>query len=145
MTNYNSQVGGGEFRIQFETTDREHYERVQQVIRDCIDERSAVEVRPKIIALDYDGTIALNSYPHAGTPNLPVIKRAIAEQAAGARLILWTCREGEELQIALDACRAWGLTFEAVNDNLPDLVEAWGGNSRKIFANEYWDDRAVAI
>lgn len=37
MTKYNSQVGGGEYHIQFETTDREHYERVQQVIRECID------------------------------------------------------------------------------------------------------------
>lgn len=42
MTKYNSQVGCGEFHIQFETTDREHYERVQQVIRECIDD--AVEV-----------------------------------------------------------------------------------------------------
>lgn len=37
MTKYNSQVGGGEFHIQFETNDREHYERVQKVIRECID------------------------------------------------------------------------------------------------------------
>lgn len=39
MTKYNSQVGCGEFHIQFETTDIEHYKRVQQVIRECIDEK----------------------------------------------------------------------------------------------------------
>ena len=100
---------------------------------------------PKIIALDYDGTVALNSYPHAGEPNWPVIEAAKTEKATGSRLILWTCREGEELKVAVEACREWGLEFDAVNDNLPELKQAWGNNSRKIFANEYWDDRAVEV
>lgn len=100
---------------------------------------------PKIIALDYDGTLALNSYPQAGDPNWPVIKKALAEQAEGAKLILWTCREGPELEIAVEACKSWGLEFEAVNDNAPQMKEAWGNNPRKIFANEYWDDRAIRI
>lgn len=143
MTKFNSQVGGGEYHIQFETNDREHYKRVQQVIRDCIDEQKPV--CKKIIALDYDGTIAVNSWPQAGDPNWPVIERAKAEVEAGAKLILWTCREGEELRVALDACREWGLEFAAVNDNLPELKEAFGNNTRKIFANEYWDDRAVTV
>lgn len=37
MTGFNSQVGGGEYHIQFETDNRKHYERVQQTIRDCMD------------------------------------------------------------------------------------------------------------
>lgn len=98
---------------------------------------------PKIIALDYDGTLALNSYPQAGDPNWPVINKALAEQAAGAKLILWTCREGDELAIALDACASWGLHIAAVNDNLPEMQRFFGNNPRKIFGNEYWDDRAV--
>lgn len=97
----------------------------------------------KIIAIDYDGTIALNSYPHAGDPNWPVIEKAKAEIEAGSKLILWTCREGAELCTALEACHKWGLQFAAVNDNLPEMRKAWGNNPRKIFANEYWDDRAV--
>lgn len=139
MTSYNSTAGFGEFKIQFETDNPSHYKRVQQAIRDCIDEC------PKIIALDYDGTIALNSYPHAGDPNWGIIRAALAEQATGSKLILWTCREGEELDIALAACAEWGLRFDAVNDNLPEMKAAWGNNPRKIFANEYWDDRAVEI
>ena len=31
--------------------------------------------------------------------------------------------------------------FDAVNDNLPEIVESFGSNCRKIFANEYIDDR----
>lgn len=139
MTGYNSQAGAGEYKIQFETDNKAHYERVQKAIRDCMDER------PKIIAIDYDGTIALNSYPHAGDPNWGVIENALAEQADGARLILWTCRHGKELEIALEACRRWGLEFDAVNDNLPEMQAVWGNNPRKIFANEYWDDRAVEV
>lgn len=97
----------------------------------------------KIIAIDYDGTIAIGTYPEAGEPNWPVINKAKAEQEAGARLILWTCRHGAALHTALDACAGWGLTFDAVNENPPDRVALWGADQRKIFAHEYWDDRAV--
>lgn len=99
----------------------------------------------KIIAIDYDGTIALDSYPHAGNPNWPVINKAKAEQEAGARLILWTCREGKELATALEACAEWGLFFEAVNDNPLSRQILYGNNPRKIYADEYWDDHAVPI
>ena len=99
----------------------------------------------KIIAIDYDGTIALDSYPHAGNPNWPVINKAKEEQAAGARLILWTCREGKERAKALEACAEWGLFFEAVNDNPLSRQILYGNNPRKIYADEYWDDHAVTI
>lgn len=142
MTNYNSQVGGGKFHIQFETNNKVHYEHVQQAIRECVDECATHD---KIIALDYDGTLALNSWPGVGVPNWPVIYRALLEQMKGTRLILWTCREGEKLEEALKACAEWGLQFSAVNENLPEMQKAWGNNPRKIFANEYWDDRAVEV
>lgn len=63
----------------------------------------------KAIAIDFDGCICTNAFPNIGAPNRSVIDKAIAEQAAGAGLILWTCREGELLQQALDACAQWGL------------------------------------
>ena len=97
----------------------------------------------KIIAVDYDGTIALDSYPHAGRPNWPVINRAKEEQANGARLILWTCRVGDELATAIEACAKWGLLFEAVNDNPLSRQILYGNNTRKVYADEYWDDHAV--
>lgn len=99
----------------------------------------------KIIAIDYDGTIALDSYPHAGKPNWTVINKAKEEQSNGATLILWTCREGEELNTALAACTEWGLYFNAVNDNPPGRQKIWGNNPRKIYADEYWDDHSVGI
>lgn len=75
----------------------------------------------KAIAIDFDGCICTNAFPDIGAPNRGVIDKAIAEQAAGAGLILWTCREGELLRQALDACAKWGLHFDAVNESLPLL------------------------
>lgn len=62
-------------------------------------------------------------------------------RAAG--LILWTCRAGKELDTAITACKEWGLNFDAVNQSLPEWIEAWGSDSRKVGADEYWDDKAV--
>ena len=53
------------------------------------------------------------------------------------------CRAGELLEAAVIYCRAMGLEFDAVNDNLPDLIELYGNNSRKISADIYIDDRAI--
>ena len=46
---------------------------------------------------------------------------------------------------AVEWCKEHELVFDAVNDNLPEIVEAFGGNCRKIFANEYIDDRNRSI
>ena len=61
----------------------------------------------------------------------------------GDRLILWTCRSGEQLEEALFFCMARGLVFDAVNENLPETIEQCGGDSRKIFADLYIDDRCA--
>ena len=36
-------------------------------------------------------------------------------------------------------------TFDAVNDNLPDIVELYGSNSRKITCDLYIDDKSIFI
>lgn len=97
------------------------------------------------IAIDFDGCLCVNAYPNIGAPNWGVIAKAKERQAAGAGLILWTCREGQLLQDAVDACRSWGLTFDAVNESLPDWIEAFGTRPRKVGATEYWDDKAVRL
>ena len=97
-----------------------------------------------IIAVDFDGCLCQNKYPDIGTPNYPVIDELINRQTDdGAKIILWTCRRDELLEDALAWCRNRGLRFDAVNENLPEIIEAFGGDCRKVYANEYWDDRAV--
>lgn len=37
------------------------------------------------------------------------------------------------------------MIFDAVNENLPEIIAEFGGDTRKIFANEYIDDRNVMM
>lgn len=97
----------------------------------------------KIIAVDFDGTLCTNCYPAVGFPNWVVIDYCKAQKAHGAKLILWTCRSGAILDAAVSWCKEQGLTFDAVNENLPEIIEAFGSDTRKIFANEYIDDLAT--
>lgn len=72
----------------------------------------------RAIAIDFDGCLCKpGAWPGIGAPNWRVIEAALKERADGAALILWTCREGDMLQQALDACKGWGLEFDAVNQS----------------------------
>lgn len=97
-----------------------------------------------VIAVDFDGTLCRDEWPLIGEPMDGTIAALLERQRAGARLVLWTCREGAALLEALEWARARGITFDAVNANLPEVLERFGGDTRKIYADEYWDDRAVA-
>jgi len=99
----------------------------------------------KIIAVDFDGTLVENKYPRVGDPiwdNIEAIKK---EKKAGAAVILWTCRVGRRLTDAVRTCDLYGIELDAVNENLPGIIQDFGGDPRKIFAHEYWDDRAVRM
>lgn len=99
----------------------------------------------KIIAVDFDGTLVENAWPEIGRPRWDVIDRLKEEQKEGAKTILWTCRTGKQLAEAIFWCLRHGIVFDAVNRNLPERVEQFGGDPRKISATEYWDDRAIHI
>ena len=96
-----------------------------------------------IIAVDFDGTLCYSNWPELGEPNRPLIKYLQAQQKSGNKLILWTCRAGEALEKAVSWCKDQNLTFDAVNDNLPEVIEMYGNNSRKITCDYYIDDKAV--
>jgi hydroxymethylpyrimidine pyrophosphatase-like HAD family hydrolase len=99
----------------------------------------------KIIASDFDGALCENKFPQIGEPKLKVIEALKKEKENGAKIILWTCREGSMLLEAVEWCKNLGLEFDAINDNLESTVSWMGYNSRKIYATEYWDDRAVSV
>lgn len=96
-----------------------------------------------VFGVDFDGTLSFGEYPGAGPANTDLINFLLARKRKGDKLILWTCREGEALQVALTFCHNNGLEFDAVNDNLPENVEKYGINSRKISCDFYIDDRAM--
>lgn len=99
----------------------------------------------KIIALDVDGCIVVNKWPEIGSPIEKNIKKIKEEIAKGTKVILWTNRIDERLVEAVNFCNDQGIRLDAVNENLPEVIAEFGGNPRKIFANEYWDDHAVLM
>ena len=99
----------------------------------------------EVIAIDFDGTLWETDWPRLVRPICPVIEMAKARKAAGDKLILWTCREGPELEAAVEACREQGLEFDAVNDNLPEAKAEWENNPRKVAADYYIDDKNLVF
>lgn len=97
-----------------------------------------------IYAVDFDGTIVTDAYPEIGQPNQELIIWLSDCKKAGDKLILWTCRTGEKLDEAVKWCmNNYNLKFDAVNANLPEMVERFGMDPRKIFADVFIDDRAI--
>ena len=99
----------------------------------------------KIIAVDFDGCLCQAAWPEIGLPNKHMIDKLILQRMLGNKVILWTCREGEMKDKAVEWCRHYGLEFDAVNANLPEMNAMYGNDSRKIGADEYWDDKAVNV
>lgn len=97
----------------------------------------------QVIAVDFDGTLCKQAWPEIGEENEILIEHLKEQQAAGAGLILWTNREGDLLEEAVEWCKAHGLTFDAVNANLPELIDLYKNDCRKINADIYIDDKAV--
>ena len=93
-----------------------------------------------IYAVDFDGTLCANKWPDIGEPNLPLIEFLKAEQDAGHKVILYTMREGELLDEAVDWLVGFDLWPDEINDNLKEIQEQWGNNPRKIYADVYIDD-----
>lgn len=95
----------------------------------------------KVIAVDFDGTLCENHWPDIGAPNVEVINYIKCQKLAGSKIILWTCRTDGDLKNALTWCKKQGLEFDAVNSNIPEAIELYGSDSRKIYADEYIDDK----
>lgn len=96
----------------------------------------------RVIAVDFDGVLCADRWPEIGEAYGAVIEAAKEERRRGAALILWTCRCGAALREAVAWCEDRGLVFDAVNENLPERIAVYGTESRKVSADEYWDDRA---
>ena len=99
----------------------------------------------QIIAVDFDGTLCFSKWPDCGEPNQALINYLKKWKSDGNKFILWTCRIGEDLSNAVAWCQEHGLEFDAINDNLPEIVDYYGSNSRKITCDWYIDDRNMQM
>jgi hypothetical protein len=94
------------------------------------------------IAVDFDGTIVEHEYPGIGKEKLFAFQTLKELNKLGANLILWTFRNGKELDEAVEYCRRNGVEFYAVNKNYPE--EIFNETiSRKIDADIYIDDKNI--
>ena len=95
----------------------------------------------KIIAVDFDGTIAEDRYPGIGKPMPFAFETLKMLQSDGHRLILWTYRTGKKLNEAVEFCREHGIEFYAVNKGFPEEDMQHPDTGRKIHADLFIDDR----
>ena len=85
------------------------------------------------IAVDFDGTIVEHKYPKIGEEipfAIDTLKMLIKDHH---KLILWSVREGDLLEEAVEWCRSRGVEFYAVNRDYPE--ETFSNNqhfSRKL-------------
>ncbi|MDE7024554.1 MAG: hypothetical protein K2O88_01575 [Paramuribaculum sp.] len=96
------------------------------------------------IAVDFDGTIVEHRYPEIGReiPNAVRTLKRMQDEMPDLRMILWTVREGELLDQAVQWCRERGLEFYAVNSNyIDDDPMDQSATGRKVTADIYIDDR----
>ena len=92
-----------------------------------------------VIACDFDGTITTENC----FPNIAPIREYAMEaihnlQAAGHKVILWTCREGKYLDEAREFLNRNGIEMDGYNYNPYYRLQ-----SRKIVADIYVDDKNV--
>lgn len=97
-----------------------------------------------IVAVDFDGTLAVTEYPTIISPIMQTIEFCKDRKAQGDTLILNTCRNGKALLEAVDWCGTQGITFDYVNENPPDRIAIWG-DCRKIYADIYLDDHNILL
>ena len=87
------------------------------------------------IALDFDGTVIANgSYPGIGEELDGAIPTLLRIQELGARIFLWTCRGGQELEDAQKYLLSRGVAL---------CVPYFLPGSGKPIADLYIDDRSL--
>ena len=93
------------------------------------------------IDVDFDGTIVEHRYPKIGEeiPFATETLKILAQERH--KLILWTVREGELLEEAIEWCRQRGVFFYSVNKDYPEEEKSHNGFSRKLKADLFIDDR----
>ena len=98
-----------------------------------------------VFAIDFDGTLCEDNFPNIGAEIPGRIKALQRLKKQGHKLILWTCRQNDEHGAHLDNAVKWcyerGIIFDAVNQNLPEVQEKWGGDTRKVYCDYYIDDK----
>lgn len=93
-----------------------------------------------IIGIDFDGTIVEHRYPDIGLTVPGAISVITNLWLQGHKLILWTMRDGKELDDAVNYLKGYGIPLFGINEN-PEQ-SAWT-TSPKAYCQLYIDDAAL--
>ena len=98
-----------------------------------------------VIAVDFDGTVVEHEYPKIGAERPFATDTLRMLMQDGHQLVLWTVREGQLLQDAIDWCKERGVEFYAVNSDTSEIFnEAKDKNfSCKLNADVFIDDKNI--
>ena len=65
--------------------------------------KSIDDEKIKNIAVDFDGTLCeREKFPQIGSPKLELIEWLIKQKKKGIKIILWSCRENDDLFAVID-------------------------------------------
>ena len=107
--------------------------------------QKAREKTMAIYAVDFDNTLAVTRFPEIVEPKAKVVAAVKMLKANGHKIILWTSRAGKDLKDAVEWCTEQGIIFDAVNEPLPEQMDRWGNDTRKVYADFYIDDKAMTV
>ena len=103
----------------------------------------------KTIAVDLDGTVIQSSnYPYVDSVNLEAVSVLRRFKAMGGKIVIFTCRAGEGLDLALEALAHYGVEWDTVNKDTQEAIDNWLSQypnsplSPKPWCDLYIDDKA---
>ena len=95
------------------------------------------------IAVDFDGTIAEDSFPEVGSIRKGSQKYLQLLADEGHKIIINTCRTGRFEGMAEDFLLEHDIPFKYINNNLPKMIKMYKQDCRKISADYYIDNRNI--
>jgi len=108
--------------------------------RDHIEKMAAKKPRPKVYAVDFDGTIVENAFPRIGKLKPETVDFIKRVHGRGDKVIVWTSRGQKHLENMEKFLTKNDVPFHEINQN-----SSFYTGSPKIVADYYIDDKAVHV
>jgi hydroxymethylpyrimidine pyrophosphatase-like HAD family hydrolase len=101
--------------------------------------------RPLTLAIDFDGTIVEEAFPGLGKMKPEANKYINMLYDQGCMILINTCRTGGYEADAENFLRRMGIKYHYINCNLPQSIEYFKQDCRKLSADVYIDDTDLKI
>lgn len=102
-----------------------------------------MQKKDKVIAIDFDGTIATLSFPQVGEL-VPMAREVINTwYDVGHTILIHTCRTGRRQGYAEDFLEEYNIKYHWINTNAPEVVTTYRTDTRKLSADLYIDDKQL--